>query len=129
VSISANYSAYIRWGSVAVWATCIFVVSAVPGSSIPGHYGNLAHFAEYAILAILLLRALEIRRRSLPAWISSVLLASAYGVSDELHQLFVPLRVSDPVDWMRDTVGAAAGVACYLLVVRLVRRHGPASER
>jgi VanZ family protein len=40
----------------------------------------------------------------------AVALASAYGITDELHQLFVPGRVSDPVDWLVDTLGAIVGV-------------------
>jgi VanZ family protein len=36
-------------------------------------------------------------------------LASAYGITDELHQAFVPLRMPDPMDWLVDTVGAAVG--------------------
>ncbi len=33
-----------------------------------------------------------------------------YGVTDELHQLFVPLREPDPWDVAADTVGAAVAV-------------------
>ncbi|MFR0868308.1 MAG: VanZ family protein [Adlercreutzia sp.] len=51
--------------------------------------------------------------------------ASLYGVSDEVHQLFVPERMCDPVDWMvdtaeragfRDHVRGAAKKRCPLLV-------------
>jgi VanZ family protein len=39
-------------------------------------------------------------------------LASLYGVSDEVHQAFVPGRNADVFDWVADTTGAllAAGI-------------------
>ena len=40
----------------------------------------------------------------------SHLLASLYGVSDEVHQAFVPFRNSSWLDWLADTVGAVLGV-------------------
>ena len=35
--------------------------------------------------------------------------ASLYGISDEIHQIFVPGRTADPIDWLVDTCGAALG--------------------
>jgi VanZ family protein len=52
----------------------------------------------------------------------AVVLASAYGVTDELHQAFVPGRVPDPADWLVDTAGAYAGAATGLLLARRARR-------
>lgn len=69
----------------------------------------LAHFAEYALLGILVFMALD-RRALRRAVYLAVLTASAYAVTDELHQLFVPGRVADPADWGVDTLGALTGV-------------------
>ncbi len=56
----------------------------------------------------------------------AVLLASLYGVSDEVHQAYVPGRSADLFDWVADTVGAGVGVGVTVLVVRLwVRRRNP----
>jgi VanZ family protein len=38
------------------------------------------------------------------------LCAVAYGISDELHQAFVPGRTADWQDVLADTVGAAAAI-------------------
>ena len=65
---------------------------------------KLAHTAEYALLGALILRA----ARSAPA---AVLLASAYAVTDEVHQAFVTGRHGSPLDWLIDTAGAVLGVA------------------
>ena len=39
-----------------------------------------------------------------------MLLASAYAVTDELHQAFVRGRHGSPVDWLIDTAGVVIGV-------------------
>jgi len=40
---------------------------------------------------------------------ASLLSAAFYGMTDEIHQYFVPGRSADPWDWLADTVGANAG--------------------
>lgn len=75
-------------------------------------WDKLYHAGNFGVLAALLYLATG------RAWLA-VLLASLYGVSDELHQAFVPGRSADPADWLADTAGALAAV----LLVRLWRRR------
>ena len=89
------------------WMVVIFALSSRPGSAVPGRFGSLGHFVLYSILGALYLLALP---RLQPWWraaLLAVLLASAYGVTDEFHQSFVPDRTPDVVDWLVDTVAAA----------------------
>jgi VanZ family protein len=75
-------------------------------------WDKLLHTIEYVGLAILLFRALD--GEGLGRWGSAVLtvmIVSAYGASDEWHQLFVPLRSADLQDWMTDTLAGAIGAA------------------
>jgi len=58
-----------------------------------------AHFVFFGIQAILLFIPL----RS-PFW--SVSTTSLYGALIEYHQLAVPGRSGDPLDWLLDTMGA-----------------------
>ena len=96
------------WLPVVLWAAVIFAFSAVPslGTGL-GTWDYVlrkcAHMLEYAVLAVLLYRALG---RELPA----LALASAYAVTDELHQTFVAGRHGTPVDWAIDTAGALLGI-------------------
>jgi VanZ family protein len=46
----------------------------------------------------------------------SILTASLYGVTDEVHQLFVPFRESSWQDWLADATGSGLGA----VVVRKV---------
>jgi hypothetical protein len=48
-----------------------------------------------------------------PAWLA-VLIVSAFGVTDEWHQSFVPGRSCDVFDWLADTLGAALAVTLYV---------------
>lgn len=75
-----------------------------------------AHVTEYAILALLVLRALRILRE-LPAnrwsWsLAAVALAisAAYATTDEIHQIFVPTRGPSVHDVLIDSVGATVGL-------------------
>ncbi|MCL1879367.1 MAG: VanZ family protein [Actinomycetia bacterium] len=112
-----------------ILAAAIFVFSCIPGSSLlPGHpdiLNTIAHFCLYLLLAISLVITLNSARRAL--WLSGAValgIASLYGVSDEIHQLFTPGRSSDPLDWLTDTLGALLGVVIVVLVIsaRQVRR-------
>ena len=67
--------------------------------------------AEYAVLGVLLLRALG---NETPAFAAGVL----YAASDEFHQHFVAGRHGSPIDVGIDSVGVLLGLAA----VRLVRR-------
>ena len=76
---------------------------------------GVAHALEYGVLAALLLRGLADASwqgvTGGAAWLS-VLLAVLYGVTDELHQAFVPERTAEVADLTADAVGAmvAAGL-------------------
>lgn len=85
---------------------------------MPGKYGTLAHFLEYAILGALLWFALRRNSRGFSALAVAVIAASVYGVSDELHQFFVPGRVPDIADWGVDTVGALVGAIVAALLMQ-----------
>jgi VanZ family protein len=100
------------WAPVVLWAGLIFTLSSIP--SLDSGLGTwdlvlrkLAHFAEYAILGALLLRAL--RREPL-----AVLLGSAYALTDEVHQAFVTGRQGSPLDWALDTAGVILGVVLFV---------------
>ena len=104
------------WLPVVAWAGLIFTLSSVPdlGTGLGGWdllLRKLAHAAEFAVLGLLLVRALG---RPLPAFVAG----AAYAVTDEIHQAFVPGRLGSPLDVAIDAAGVAVGVA---LAMRLRR--------
>jgi len=110
------------------WAALVFIASAIPGNDYPPHPEPLnivAHFCLYLMFAVLLTLAFNGPKRAL--WISALIalvVASLYGISDEVHQLFVPGRSSDPMDWLVDTTGALVGATAtiWLLSARKVKK-------
>ncbi|HEY1318422.1 MAG TPA: VanZ family protein [Gaiella sp.] len=105
-------SALSLWLPVLVWAGVIFAFSSVP--SLGTGLGTwdlvlrkLAHVSEYALLGLLLARA--VRRPAL-----AVVLAACYAVTDEIHQTFVEGRHGAPLDVAIDTAGALVGVLVWL---------------
>jgi VanZ family protein len=118
-----------------VWAALIFAVSAIPSQGFPSHPGFLnyfAHFGEYLIFGILLTLAINSPKRAL--WITALIalvVASLYGASDELHQLFVPGRDSSPLDWLTDTAGALLGTVAtvWFVSARTVKRSRRNDEK
>lgn len=113
--------AVARWLPAAVWMGVIFRLSAIPGSSVPGRFSSLGHFAAYAVLGALLFLALQPHRRADEALVLAVFLAALWGITDEYHQSFVPMRTPDVADWGVDTLGAFVGAAAGARLVRAIR--------
>jgi len=111
----------------------------------PEHVGQIhydfrkfCHLAEYAVLALLLWRAVrqtdgkKQRPSAAPGrstggwrWAEAGLVLSIvflYGASDELHQVFVPNRTAQVSDVLIDTLGGAAGLLALWIVGRW-RKH------
>ena len=107
-------------------AAIFFLSSQESLPSLPGGLTDYTgHFIGYALLGVLLLRGLAgaswrgVTPRA--GWLA-VVAASAYGVTDEVHQMFVPGRSATIEDWMADTLGAIAGVLLARAAARLTQR-------
>jgi VanZ family protein len=83
---------------------------------------KLAHFTEYFILSIFLVRGLRGKDRGwkLRWTIWAVVIAAGYASFDEFHQSFVPSRTASPWDAMLDILGALAA-QIFLWLWRLPR--------
>lgn len=80
------------------------------------------HLTEYAILALLLWRAMT-RSKNLPPWSwpriqGTMLLVCLYAATDEFHQSFVPTRTSLVSDVFIDTAGGAIGLLALWIFCR-----------
>jgi VanZ family protein len=117
-------------------AALIVTASSFSHVPTPGFRGSdkLVHFCVYALLATLICRVGRTWRSAVVA----VLIVSAFGVTDELHQRFVPGRSPEIADWLADTLGATcavllyAGSAAYRQMLEYRPRflsHGSANER
>ena len=74
-----------------------------------------AHLTEYAVLAMLLLRALcaEWRTTFTRQAALALIIAGLYATTDEFHQTFTASRTASARDVMIDCLGATVGLALY----------------
>lgn len=132
-----------RWMLAFLWMLVIFFLSAQSGNEsgslstslfkplfdllvpmgIPAEILSLiirktAHFTEYLILGILVLRALDTYEIHFSQKVYlAMLLCIAYAISDEIHQIFVPGRAGTLIDVLIDSLGSATSIA-YITIKR-----------
>jgi len=108
------------WLPAILWAIVIFFFSAQqrapqvsPREGLQLAFQKTGHFVEYAILAVLVYRALRCGHQFTPrrAALFAALIAAGYGVTDEFHQSFVPGRFCKLHDMAIDASGAVVAVA------------------
>lgn len=114
------------WLPVVLYAGAIFYMSAQshPEDELPSLLfeevsDKVLHAVEYGILAVLCYRAfrwaagLSVARQAI---VLAIITASVYGITDEVHQLFVPFRESSWQDWVADTAGATIGALSWKFI-------------
>ena len=85
------------------------------------------HLTEYAILAMLLCRALRAHFHRFVSIATIAFVVSAiYAAFDEFHQTFVSSRTGSPWDVVIDCTGAVIGVVIYRVAhSKMSSRKGP----
>ena len=109
----------LYWLPLILYCLFIYIQSAHPSPeqipSIP-FIDKVLHCAAYGIMGILFYRAcqtLRIKDNIHMLILISVVSASLYGISDEIHQSFVPFREAEVADVIADIIGAFSGVYLY----------------
>ena len=122
--ISGTKQRMSAWVPVVVYCVLLFIQSSFPSPSqlspFPGA-DKFQHFGAYALLGMLCMRAFRVSpiRVSLHTILFySIFLTVLYGISDEIHQLFVAARHADVIDVLADGVGGVSGVYLYFLIYR-----------
>lgn len=104
-----------------LFAITIFVVSSGPMPDLPKlgiqWEDKILHFIAYALLGfsiILFIKAnfQKTDKKHIIIW--SIIITSLYGLSDEIHQYFVPGRCSEFLDWLADFLGACFSAGIFL---------------
>ncbi len=116
------------WLPVLFWMGVIFFTSSIPGSCIPPlFFGQdvAYHSAIYLLLGFYFSRALKNTAAGLPS--GKIILFTAifgiiYGLTDEFHQIFVPLRSASVLDLLNDTLASLAGSLALVFWSKLQRR-------
>ena len=130
----ANSPFFLSWAPAIAGMGVLFYFSSLPGNEIHlplfPHSDKLVHFLAYLVLGWLIALRFELRRRlsgpPSPSWAGSAIpfdskglsAGMLFGISDEIHQLFVPLRMFGLGDMAADFLGVAAGYLAYRCMFR-----------
>ncbi len=110
------------WLPVVLYAGLITFMSSLSstGVEVPSFFFGLEdkviHAIEYGIFGILWYRAYVYaagRTMASYATILAIISSALFGMTDEVHQYFVPLRHADVWDLVADTIGATIGVRLW----------------
>ena len=109
----------IYWLPLIGYCLFIYIQSSYPSpEQLPSFEfsDKLLHFGAYAVMGILFYRAyrtLAVRHNIPLLMLISMISAALYGISDEIHQSFVPYRNGSFADVIADVFGAICGVYLY----------------
>lgn len=125
VSLRARFA--LAWTPAALYMLLIWWLSSqslnIPIESFPFRDKGV-HAIEYGILGVFLAHALAgtfVSRSRATLWWWATGLTVLFGMTDEIHQAFVPGRSSDILDIAADAVGAVVGATIRLWLVRTSR--------
>ena len=113
----------LHWLPLILYCLLIYIQSSHPSpKQIPSFpfVDKVLHVAAYGIMGILFFRAYQtsrIKNNIQLLMMLSAVSASLYGISDEIHQSFVPFREAEGADVIADIIGAFSGVWLYRLLV------------
>ena len=119
---------YIFTALAIAWAGLILYLSSQPGIDTPMLFpgqDKLFHLIAYAVLGFFAMGSVRPsasgQHTRQQIWLV-VLLVMFYGISDEIHQYFVPGRSSEVLDALADALGGLLGVWVMVYLVRVFRR-------
>jgi VanZ family protein len=107
------------WLPVVLYVSIILTVSAQPSLRPPLSFtwsDKFWHLAEYGVLGVLLVRALDATMRPRAyrtVAVLTVVLGGLFAAGDETFQSFVPGRESSVADAVADIIGLALATVAY----------------
>ncbi len=103
----------------------LLTLTTLPGNELPktGVNDKIEHFSAYFILGGLLSLTLLFQNKynklKKHFAIFTGLIVALYAGLDEIHQLFVPGRDCDILDWTADMVGTSLGILLIIFLVKI----------
>ncbi|WP_108668884.1 VanZ family protein [Peribacillus acanthi] len=100
-----------------LYMIAIWIMSSLPDNAVvelPDSYWDRMikeslHLVEFGLLYLFFVVALVVNGRLTPKWsLIAAILAGLYGITDEIHQSFVPYRSATLIDVVKDLIGVTA---------------------
>ena len=101
---------------LAIYWLILFTATSLPVERLPsiGFSDKVNHFIAYFVLSVLVNLTLIYQRKSRSlfekATMVTIIVCLFYGVADELHQILIPGRFAETLDWVADASGTIVGV-------------------
>ena len=102
---------------LAVYWILIFILTTIPQGAFNELFkfsDKIKHFIAYTILTVLLSLSLHFQRKisrlSIKYMFYTSIIVLLYATADELHQLFIPGRSAELLDWLADFFGLLLGL-------------------
>ena len=113
----------------------LFIGTTLPTDELPHLFkaqDKFEHLLGYFGLAVLVQLWLHFQTRMNmlreKAYLFTFLIVTCYAAIDEIHQLFIPGRDCDILDWTADSIGALIGVILIYIFIRIsTRKSAPVS--
>ena len=128
-TISKPFVILKYWGPVVLYALAIVYLSSqsYPAQQLPSFLFSVSdkflHACEYGVLGILLYRAFKHTTQNGGSMVLAIICVVAFGISDEVHQWFVPQREADIWDVVADTCGAAFLILGWVFITEKGRKR------
>lgn len=105
----------------------LFTLTTLPTESMPavGVNDKLEHTLAYFGLSFLLYLTLLFQKKSVMlkkyAMLFTLLIVISYGALDEVHQLLIPGRSCELLDFLADMLGGVLGIILLRILIRVYK--------
>lgn len=106
----------------------LFILTSLPsGMAITTDVSDkINHFGAYGLLSVFLYSTLYFQNKfsilkKYPA-LFTVVIASVYGALDEIHQMYVPGRSAEFLDWIADFTGSIVAVLITRYLLEYIKK-------
>ena len=125
-----SHKKYLIHLPLVIYWIILFVLTSLPtGLAIETRdvSDKLLHFGAYGLLSVLLYLNLYFQNKFLLlnkySALYTILVASVYGLLDEIHQMFVPGRSAEFLDWLADFSGSLVAVLIISYLIKKIKAN------
>ena len=108
-----------------VYWLILLTATSIPAANMPSieMIDKVNHLVAYFGLSVLLFLTFLFQRKYKLSLIKislyPIIICAIYGALDEIHQMFIPGRSAEFLDWLADFGGATLAVALMVYIVHL----------